>query len=129
VLEPGDSDGEATTVVMVTAGAVNTNITEMNEEKGSEITTTNHQIAGLTTFRFPYRITDNPRNCLLGLENLDHLSTRLTVEERQYLLDVGVEHIAAPTSRGMWCLYSIERGTAICSPKIINVQSSYLCRL
>jgi hypothetical protein len=127
VLEPGDSSDEA--VVVATAGADNINVTEMNVEKGSEITTTNHQIAELTTFRFPYRITNNPRNCLFGLENLDHLSARLTIEERQYLLDVGVEHIAVPTSRGMWCLYSIERGTAICSPSFDNVQSSYLCRM
>jgi hypothetical protein len=127
VSEPGDSSDEA--VVVVTAGVDNTNVTEMDVEKGSEITTTDYRITELTTFRFPYRMTDNPQNCLIGLENLDHLSAHLTIEERQYLLDAGVEHIAVPTSRGMWCLYSMERGTAICSPNFDNVQSSYLCRM
>jgi hypothetical protein len=120
---PGDDGDEAT----VTASADNT-ITEMDAKESDEITVTDHPIVEPTTFRFPHQIVDNPRNCLFGLESLERLSARLTDEEWQYLLDIGVERITAPTSRGM-CLYHIEPETAICSPKITTVQSSYLCRM
>jgi hypothetical protein len=77
--------------------------------------------------RFPYRITNNPRDCLFGPESFDHLFTHLTDREWQHLLDIGIEHIDASTSRRT-CLYFIAHKNMICS-RIGNVQTSYLCRL